>query len=86
MRESHGTDDNGRWVGDRNGRKVRAGDLVDVPHEGEQVVTELDLRDCGEDDGRTGLPTVSFKIGSDLPGVFGWEYADAVSLVRSKSR
>ena len=60
--ETYGSDDGVRWVLDRNGRKVREGDLVDVPHEGEKTILELDLRDCGEDDARTGLPTVSFKL------------------------
>ena len=75
--ETHGTDDDGRWVGDRNGRKVRAGDLVDVPHEGEKVVVDLELREKNDE------PIVTFdQIETDVSGSFGWEYADSITLVR----
>jgi hypothetical protein len=83
--QSHGIDNGVRWVADREGRKVRSGDVVDVPHEGAQTVVDLDLRDCGEDDGRTGLPIVTFaQEESDISGIFGWEYAASVTLRRSR--
>ena len=81
--QSHGIDKGVRWVADRNGRKVRSGDVVDVPHEGEQTVVDLEERYCGEDDGRTGLPIVTFaQDESDISGIFGWEYASFVTLIR----
>jgi hypothetical protein len=75
--QSHGTDEHGRWALDRTGRKIRVGDRIEVPHEGEKVITGLAARD------KNGLPIVEFACEDPrgIGGLFGWEYTDAVKLL-----
>ena len=64
---------------DRDGREIKVGDIVEVPHEGAKEIVELSRRE------KNGLPIISFAC--DDPrglGLQGWEYTDSVRLLRRK--
>jgi acyl-[acyl carrier protein]--UDP-N-acetylglucosamine O-acyltransferase len=63
--------------------KIRIGDRVNT-REGVMTITGFGVRDCGPDDGRTGMPLVEGHIDGETygPREFSWAYLEEITLAR----